>query len=213
MISLDNLVRTPNRFGIRSTMLYPIQGHTYLLRADGGTSNLSTKGSELVHVTKGEVHIDNGPVVEAGHSFFIQTQGSYVVQDGSEAISVRQAEDPGEGRVYVPGGHTDARRAIVDLSSTIKHFRIADQPNLELGHHYHAGFDELFHVTKGAFDIHFEHPDTKERKFYRVTEGQQVKVPLGVAHLVIPDPGMEMINVCSRPFSRDDLNSYRVDSN
>ncbi len=213
MTSLDNLVRTPQRFGINSTALFHIEGGTYLVRALDGPVLLSSGTiPEIIHVTRGEVEADiNGStyVVPAGFSSYLSKENVYRLSPGSEVIRVNHPGKP-EEKVYKPAGHTDSRRSIVDITSTVKHFRVADVEGLELGHHYHAGFDEVFHVTREGFVIHFEDPNTKECGFYRVEEGQQIKVPLGVAHLVIPDPGMEMINVCSRPFSRDDLNGYKV---
>ena len=139
MGTLDNLVSTPVRFGIRSTYLFQIQGGVYLAQSYNGNSTLSSRASELIHVTKGTINVElsdgTNYSVSAGESSFLPIRGLYVLQDGSEVISIRQAEHPGEDRVYVPGGHTDARRAITDITSTVKHFRVADQPNVELGHH------------------------------------------------------------------------------
>jgi len=109
-----------------------------------------------------------------------------------------------------PGGHKDSRREIIDVTPRVKKFTVADMTGLELGHHYHARTNELFHVLEGQMRIKFEDINTKQRMEYVVTPGQNVTVPLYVAHLVLPTPNAVFLGEVHPEFDREDLNPYKI---
>lgn len=110
-------------------------------------------------------------------------------------------------------GHTDERRSIVDITSRVKHFTIPEGSSPELGHHYHDTMRERFAVLKGEFDIFLiDIDDTNNKERYTVNAGQFVEVPLRSAHLVVPTPGTEFVNVIPGvDFDPKDLNEYRIE--
>ncbi len=213
-MTLDRLLSEPQIIINGRNIVTPVDSKTVYSTFLSSNMRPVFFSSDLVHVTRGYMEFEKGGVqhkVPAGSSYFVLSDMLHTVTYGNfEAIVLSNETPQTEGGVYVPGGHPDERRVIVDVTPTVKYFEIADVEGLKLGNHHHQGFDELFHAVQGGFDIHFERPDTKEGGMYRVETGQQVKVPQGVAHLVLPDAGMRMVNVCSAPFESGDLNPYEV---
>ena len=226
-MTLDGLLSRPRVMGNpkdgRGTFHTRIAPNVFHVAAKGEVPANTVGESDLIYAAQGTIDLSIGEErvsVPKGYAFLMTGDGTYQLPDGGEVVLVRatqeadlvlkQGEVYEEGKPYETGGHTDVRRAIGDTTNRVKYFEVAPDARVELGHHHHQGFDELFHCVEGGFDIHFEHPETKEGGVYRVEAGQQVKVPLGIAHLVVSDPGMRMVNVCSRPFERSDLNPYQV---
>lgn len=113
--------------------------------------------------------------------------------------------------VSIPPFHEDARRKIVDVTGTVKFFQIAGQEGLRLGNHYHKHTDELFYVIEGKLIFKLEHVDTKEKQEYAVEPGSAIRMPLYVAHLVIPEPKSRFLASVQPLFDPDDLNKYAID--
>lgn len=110
--------------------------------------------------------------------------------------------------VSTPGGHEDHRRKITDITPTVKHFKVYQE--IPLGNHYHEVTHEIFHVTKGHFEIKFQDVRTGQICAYRIRPGNSVDVPLYVAHKVIARPGTEFINVCGIDFDGTDIHKFEI---
>ena len=173
----------------------------------------SRYGPELLYVTRGLVSFQlqgEGYHVTQGYSTFLPEDDGdpLILSPDTEALLVPTFIPEGNERIYSLNKHSDVRGTIVDLTRTVRYL-VADV-RVEFGPYY-GDHDQLFHCIEGGFDIHFEHPETKEGSFYRVEAGQQVKVPLGIAYLVVSDPGMRMVNVSSRPFKQKGLTPYTME--
>ena len=107
-------------------------------------------------------------------------------------------------------GHSDPRRTIIDITPRLKRFTTADMPGVRLGDHYHAKMQESFYVEHGRLLCKLEDINTKERREYMVEAGQSIRMPLYVAHLVLPGPRSEFLNIIERDFDPADLLSYRL---
>ncbi|MAF99540.1 MAG: hypothetical protein CMH61_02910 [Nanoarchaeota archaeon] len=124
--------------------------------------------------------------------------------------SVKLASDLAD-LVQTPGGHTDLRRSIVDISGKVKYFTVTGVEGIQLGNHYHESTAEEFYVVRGSLRIKLEDTRTKERAEYEVIPGQSIGMPLYVAHLVLPEPGTEFVNICEIDFDPAvDIHPYPI---
>ena len=113
--------------------------------------------------------------------------------------------------VQTPGGHEDHRRKITDVTPRVKAFVVKNSPDLLLGNHYHAKMEELFYAVVGSFEIKFEDIRTHEMRTYKVEPGESVRVPIYVAHLLIPDPSARFLNIMKTDFEKSDLYPYKIE--
>ena len=121
------------------------------------------------------------------------------------------AEATLDNLVQTPGGHEDYRRRITDVTPRVKAFTVKDSCGLLLGNHYHAKMEELFYAVVGSFEIKFEDINTHEKRTYKVEPGESVRVPIYVAHLVIPDPRAQFLNVMEMDFDVADIHPYKIE--
>ena len=128
-----------------------------------------------------------------------------------QAMAQKIADDL-SGLVHTPSGHTDTRRRIIDISRKVKFFTVADVEEIQLGNHYHETTVEDFYVVRGSLRIKLEDTRTKKRAEYEVRPGQRIQMSLYVAHLVLPKPCTEFVNVCEIDFDPSvDIHHYRIE--
>ena len=112
--------------------------------------------------------------------------------------------------IWTPERHEDSRRKIVDVSSRVKLFTIADVDGLKLGNHYHERTPESFYTLDGRIHFKLEDIQTKEKQEYVLESGQGISMPLFVAHLLIPERGARFIGILGTDFDPTDLNKYEI---
>ncbi len=120
-------------------------------------------------------------------------------------------EDPLFALVQKLGSHDmPGRRRIVDVTSRVKYFFVADSDQVRLGDHYHQHTRETFYSVEGKFRVRLEDIETKELQELTVEPGQQIEIPLLVAHTVFPEPEAQFIAALKTPFDKDDLHKYPI---
>jgi mannose-6-phosphate isomerase-like protein (cupin superfamily) len=113
--------------------------------------------------------------------------------------------------IYVPSGHEDNRRKITDVTEKVKFFKISDLEGLKLGNHYHKNTQEFFYVIDGGVRYKLEdinNPQNREELI--VKKGEMIRIPLYVAHLVIPERNSMFLGILQKDFDPADLNKYEI---
>ena len=107
-------------------------------------------------------------------------------------------------------GHEDERRKIVDITSKIKFFQIKDQEGIKLANHYHKKSEETFYIIDGTVIFKLEDVNSEERKEYILGKNSSIKIPIFVAHLLLPTPKAQFFGILENDFDPDDLNKYNI---